>query len=197
MSNSSDKKEVKSATTTPEVNAVATPAPAPSAAKTVEKVEAKPADKAVEKTEAKPVAKPARAVAKPAAKKTAAKAAASTKVKTPAAKAEVSEAKKVKVKKVVEAKKPVDVEAKPKKAKLVRDSFTIPKDEFDVLAELKQRAQKLAHGAKKSEILRAGIRLLAGLHNDAFLKALKAVPAIKTGRPAAEKPVAAAKKTKA
>ena len=80
------------------------------------------------------------------------------------------------------------------KAKLVRDSFTIPKDEYDVLAELKQRAHLLAHSPKKSEILRAGVRLLAGLGQEAFLKALKAIPSIKTGRPAAEKPAAAAAK---
>ena len=93
------------------------------------------------------------------------------------------------------------MEAKPKKPKLVRDSFTIPKDEFDVLVELKQRAQKLAHAAKKSEILRAGVRLLAAQGNAAFLAALTAVPSIKTGRPkqepAAAKPATTPKKPKA
>lgn len=73
---------------------------------------------------------------------------------------------------------------KAKKPKLVRDSFTIPKTEFAVLEELKQRAAKLARPIKKSELIRAGIKALAALSNAAFLTALNQVPTIKTGRPA-------------
>jgi len=74
---------------------------------------------------------------------------------------------------------------KTKKPKLVRDSFTIPKTEYVVLDELKQRAARLAHPVKKSELLRAGIKALAAMPDAAFLKAMENVPAIKTGRPAA------------
>ncbi len=74
--------------------------------------------------------------------------------------------------------------ARDKKAKLVRDSFTIPKDEYGALAELKQRAAGLDLPIKKSELLRAGIKALTGMSDRAFLAALKAVPTIKTGRPA-------------
>ncbi|MFN4361501.1 MAG: hypothetical protein ACK4F4_12330 [Hylemonella sp.] len=73
--------------------------------------------------------------------------------------------------------------AKVKKPKLVRDSYTIPKDEYAVLSELKQRCAKLARPAKKSELLRAGIRALAALSDKPLLAALQAVPSIKTGRP--------------
>ncbi|WP_298926350.1 hypothetical protein [uncultured Ramlibacter sp.] len=73
---------------------------------------------------------------------------------------------------------------KPKKPKLVRDSFTIPKAEFAVLDEIKQRAGKAGVPVKKSEILRAGIKALAALGDAQLLAALRAVPAIKTGRPA-------------
>jgi hypothetical protein len=69
------------------------------------------------------------------------------------------------------------------KNKLVRDSFTIPKAEYAVLNELKQRATRLTQPAKKSELLRAGIALLKGLSDQAFLTALAAVPNLKTGRP--------------
>ena len=81
--------------------------------------------------------------------------------------------------------KPAKAE-KPKKAKLVRDSFTIPKDEYVVIDALKQRAGKLARSAKKSELLRAGIKALAAMPDEAFVRALAQVPAIKTGRPAAQ-----------
>jgi hypothetical protein len=75
-------------------------------------------------------------------------------------------------------------EQKIKKPKLVRDSFTFPKDEYQVIAGLKQKALGLNHSIKKSEILRAGIMLLNGLNDKAFLSALTKVPALKTGRPA-------------
>jgi hypothetical protein len=73
--------------------------------------------------------------------------------------------------------------AKVKKPKLVRDSFAIPKAEYILLDELKLRAIKLARPAKKSELLRAGIKALTAMSEKAFLESLKAVPAIKTGRP--------------
>lgn len=75
---------------------------------------------------------------------------------------------------------------KPKKTKLVRDSFTIPKAEFAVLQDLKQRAGKAGMSAKKSELLRAGIMALAAMGDAAFAAAVAAVPPIKTGRPAKE-----------
>lgn len=74
-------------------------------------------------------------------------------------------------------------EVKPAKQKLVRDSFTIPRVEYAMLDQLKQRAISLARAAKKSELLRAGIKLLSTLSDRAFAKALADVPTIKTGRP--------------
>lgn len=74
---------------------------------------------------------------------------------------------------------------KPKKPKLVRDSFTIPKAEYAVLDDLKLRSSLLAQPAKKSELLRAGIKALAAMSDTALAAALAAVPAIKTGRPKA------------
>ena len=84
---------------------------------------------------------------------------------------------------------------KAKKPKLVRDSFTIPKAEYTVLDDLKLRSIALAQPIKKSELLRAGIKALAAMSDAAFQAALKAVPTIKTGRPAANvAPEPAAKK---
>lgn len=75
---------------------------------------------------------------------------------------------------------------KPKKAKLVRDSFTIPKAEYELLSALKDRAVRLKQPAKKSELLRAGIKLMVSLTDAVFAAALKAIPALKTGRPKTE-----------
>lgn len=79
----------------------------------------------------------------------------------------------VKIKKVVA----------PKKVKLVRDSFTIPKSEYQVLDVLKQRAIEQKYPIKKAELLRAGIKALERMDDAAFVDAIKAVPNLKTGRP--------------
>jgi hypothetical protein len=81
------------------------------------------------------------------------------------------------------AAKPAVKADKTKKPKLVRDSFTIPKSEYAVIDALKLRSNKLAHPAKKSELLRAGIKALAAMTDIQFKAALAEVPAIKTGRP--------------
>ncbi len=73
---------------------------------------------------------------------------------------------------------------KDKKIKMVRDSIAIPKAEYLVLDSLKLRAATLAIPAKKTEILRAGIKALAAMSDKAFLSAVRSVPNLKTGRPA-------------
>ena len=85
--------------------------------------------------------------------------------------------------KPVKASKPV----KAKKPKLVRDSFTIPKDEYVVIESLKTRAGKLGQAVKKSELLRAGVKALAAMSDIQFKAALNNVPTIKTGRPKSSK----------
>lgn len=81
------------------------------------------------------------------------------------------------------AKPKAEKKDKVKKPKMVRDSFSFPKTEYTVLDTLKQRALKLAHPIKKGELVRAGIKAMAGMTDASFLMALKAVPTIKTGRP--------------
>ncbi len=72
---------------------------------------------------------------------------------------------------------------KPEKVKVLRDSFTIPKAEFAQIASIKKRAMALGQEVKKSELLRAGLLLLGKQSDTALLKALAAVPTLKTGRP--------------
>jgi hypothetical protein len=72
---------------------------------------------------------------------------------------------------------------KLKKTKLIRDSFTIPKDEFIALQKLKERAVLLAKPAKKGELLRAGLLALSSMPDTVFLSSLSAVTTLKTGRP--------------
>jgi len=81
------------------------------------------------------------------------------------------------------AEKPAKVE-KPRKAKLVRDSFTMPENEYAQLAALKKRLQAGGMAVKKSELLRAGVALLAALKDADLAVAAGKLEKIKTGRPA-------------
>lgn len=71
----------------------------------------------------------------------------------------------------------------PAKPKLVRDSFTLPEDDYALFASLKQRALKGGTDVKKSELLRAGLSMLARADDAEFLTAIGLVERIKTGRP--------------
>jgi hypothetical protein len=141
------------------------------------------------------VAAPGRAVRrKPASKPKSTAAAPVAKKAAPAKKAKAVPAKKVKAAPAAKSKakakaKPAAAEsappkpAKAHKPKLVRDSFTIPKDEYAVLEALKTRALGLGQHVRKSELLRAGIQALHAMGERAFLQAVGAVPTLKTGRP--------------
>lgn len=74
--------------------------------------------------------------------------------------------------------------AKVKRVKMVRDSISIPKTEFQVLGEMKTRAGKLGVEVKKAEVIRAGLKVLSALTDTSFAAAIRAVPNLKTGRPA-------------
>ena len=161
----------------PTNNAVANNTLAPAAAKAPAAPAKKPVRKAAKKIGA----------AKPAAKKPVQKAVSQTAVKSAAKTAPKSATKPATEPSPKPKAKPAQQttpDLKLKKPKLVRDSFTFPKDEYQAIAGLKQKALGLKHSAKKSEILRAGLMLLNGLSDKAFLSALSKVPALKTGRPA-------------
>ena len=79
---------------------------------------------------------------------------------------------------------PQSKSAKPRKIKLIRDSYAMPEAEYAQIAQLKQRLLELGETVKKSELLRAGLAQLAALDDAALLAAMAGVERIKTGRPA-------------
>lgn len=76
-----------------------------------------------------------------------------------------------------------DKKAKPKKAKQVRDSFTMPKAEYDLIAAVKKRCVAKGLAVKKSEVLRAAIIGFAAQSDATVSAALQSLEVIKTGRP--------------
>ena len=68
---------------------------------------------------------------------------------------------------------------------LVRDSFTMPEQEYAVLGTVKQACLKAGFEVKKSELLRIGVALLGQLDMASLRAVLDGLPQLKTGRPPA------------
>lgn len=73
---------------------------------------------------------------------------------------------------------------KGKKPKLVRHTFSMPEIEYAQIATLKKRIASLGGNVKRSELLRAGLALLAVLDNVELTAVMARVDRLKTGRPA-------------
>jgi hypothetical protein len=145
---------------------------APAAAKPAVKAAAKPAVKAVAK---KPAAKPTpvAARARPAAKSAAAVPAKPVKPAAPAPKPARKSA----------APPASDAREKARKSKLVRDSFTMPEHEYEVIGQVKKACLKAGFEIKKSELLRIGVALISQLDLATLQNVLASLPQLKTGRP--------------
>lgn len=146
---------------------------------------------------------PVKTAAKPAAKKAVATKAAPAKKVAVVKKAAVASAKPVRAKaaptpaKVArEAARAIAAPVKSTRAKaapapavrphLVRDSFTMPEQEYAVLATVKQACLKAGFEVKKSELLRMGVALLGQLDTASLRAVLDSLPQLKTGRPPGE-----------
>ena len=151
----------------------------PAAAKKTSAAPAKRAAPAAAKPAVKPAAKP---VAKPAARPTLKTAA----VKPPAkvARQAAPPAPKAARKSPAKLAAPVDaVREKAKKARLVRDSFTMPEHEYEVIGQVKKSCLKAGFDIKKSELLRIGVALISQLDLATLQNVLASLPQLKTGRP--------------
>jgi len=157
----------------PELKTAAAKKAAPRKTAAVKAPAAKPAVKAAAGKPAatpavKPAAKPAvKAAPKPAAKaapKPAAKKAAAAKPPAPPAAS-------------------VPAPEKAKKPKLVRDSFTMPEQEYAVLGQVKKACIKAGFEIKKGELLRIGVALISELDLATLKNVLASLPQLKTGRP--------------
>lgn len=72
---------------------------------------------------------------------------------------------------------------KGKKDKVIRDSFTMPRDDYEKIAGLKKKILQMGLSAKKSEVLRAGLHALEVLSAAELKRVIEGVEKIKTGRP--------------
>jgi hypothetical protein len=74
-------------------------------------------------------------------------------------------------------------DAKPSKQKMVRDSFTLPENDYANLNLLKAKCLENGIEVKKSELVRAGLVALTKMPTATLIKAVSEVERLKTGRP--------------
>lgn len=71
--------------------------------------------------------------------------------------------------------------------KVIRDSFTIPGDEYELISQIKKRCMKAGISANKSEVLRAGLAALEAMPDKDLASLFGKLSRVKTGRPPVKK----------
>lgn len=71
--------------------------------------------------------------------------------------------------------------------KVIRDSFTMPVGDYELIGILKAKCIGLGIAVKKSELLRAGLHALSRISDESLAQVVRAVESVKTGRPPGEK----------
>jgi hypothetical protein len=68
--------------------------------------------------------------------------------------------------------------------KLIRDTFSMPDSDYQLIAEILDRSPAMAARSTKSEIIRAGLKVLHTMDDEHLRQVLNQVQRLKTGRPA-------------
>jgi hypothetical protein len=67
--------------------------------------------------------------------------------------------------------------------RVIRDSFTLPSSDYELISTIRKRCLKAGVSVTKSEVMRAGLHALQELPNQDLLEVFKGLAKIKTGRP--------------
>jgi hypothetical protein len=73
--------------------------------------------------------------------------------------------------------------APDKTSRVIRDSFTMPEDDYGLIAEIKKRCLKAGLVVNKSEAIRAGLNALNSMSDKELLSVIEGLTKIKPGRP--------------
>lgn len=68
--------------------------------------------------------------------------------------------------------------------KLIRDTFSMPDSDYQLIAEILERSPAMTARSTKSEIIRAGLKVLHTMDDEHLSEVLNQVQRLKTGRPA-------------
>jgi hypothetical protein len=67
--------------------------------------------------------------------------------------------------------------------RVIRDSFTMPSQDYEKIAQLQARCLKIGVSTTKSEVLRAGLHGLENMPEEALRKVMRSIEKVKSGRP--------------
>lgn len=67
--------------------------------------------------------------------------------------------------------------------RVIRDSFTLPIDDYELIAAIRERCLDASVSVTKSEVIRAGLQALMAMPDTKLLKQVNNVEKIKPGRP--------------
>ncbi len=70
--------------------------------------------------------------------------------------------------------------------KVVRDGFTMPTSDYELIAQIQARGMEVGVSVTKSEVLRAGLYALNNMSTSDLKQALTVLDKVKTGRPRAK-----------
>ncbi|MEM8832165.1 MAG: hypothetical protein AAGE96_22870 [Cyanobacteria bacterium P01_G01_bin.19] len=67
--------------------------------------------------------------------------------------------------------------------KVIRDSFTLPTDDYELITTIRERCLDSRVTINKSEVIRAGLHALNQMNNEELVAVVESLTKIKTGRP--------------
>lgn len=67
--------------------------------------------------------------------------------------------------------------------RVIRDSFTLPAKDYELISKIRQRCLQAAVNVTKSEVIRAGLHALNQLPDKDLLQVIESLTKVKTGRP--------------
>lgn len=71
----------------------------------------------------------------------------------------------------------------PEVERVIRDSFTLPAEDYELIGSLRQRCLENAVNVSKSELMRAGLHALIQMSDEELVQVTRSLKKVKTGRP--------------
>lgn len=71
----------------------------------------------------------------------------------------------------------------PKKERVIRDSFTLPSGDYELIAAVRQRCLNSAININKSEVIRVGLHALMAMPEEDLVELVNNLEKVKPGRP--------------
>ena len=82
-----------------------------------------------------------------------------------------------------EPEQPKQEKQQKQQKRVIRDSFTLPTDDYELITTIRERCLDSRLTINKSEVIRAGLHALNQMSNEELVAVVESLTKIKTGRP--------------